>query len=94
MKRSFKEHYETIAIEHFLSPANQQQIHETEIVSTILEIEVGTGTFAQAAMLKGFNEFYLKPAGQGLPEDHVKNIETNLAVLADLLKPTSGLILP
>lgn len=94
MRRSFKDHYETIAIEHFLSPESQKQITETEIASTMLEIEVGTGPFAQAAMLKGFHEFYLKPAGQALPEETLANIEKNLQVLAELLKPKSGLILP
>lgn len=81
MKRSKTQNIETVRIENFF-----EQQGEIEIDQANLLVPLGTGPFAQAAMLKGFMEFFLKPMGayESFPQDIKTQVQENLAKLQEL----------
>lgn len=91
MRISKQTHSETIKIEQFiLEPAG------VSVNEIMLEVEYRTSTFAVAAMLKGLNEFYFKPAGMiSGDRQALTQSEHNLKVWEELCqKANSKIIMP
>lgn len=90
MRISKQTQSETIKIEQFiLEPAG------VSVNEIMLEVEYRTSTFAIAAMLKGLNEFYFKPAGMAGDGQALTQSEHNLKVWEGLCqKANSKIILP
>ena len=90
MKISKKENLETIRISHF----NRNEDASLEIFDMEFGVALGSSTYAVAAMIKGFHEFYLVPGGESVPEDMLEHVRQNLEFYnAALVKARSGLII-
>ena len=81
---------ETIRLVQFIVDKSGILLNEINI-----EVEYQTSTFAVAAMLKGLNEFYFKPAGMEANPESVVQSEHNLKVWTEVCqKSQSRIIMP
>lgn len=90
MRISKSEGAETLRLSQFVVTKDGVLVNEINI-----EVEYQTSTFAVAAMLKGLNEFYFKPAGMQGDGAAIAQSEENLKVWEDLTKKAqSRIIMP
>lgn len=81
---------EMIKLQHFILEQGGVMMNEI-----LLEVDFKTSTFAIAAMLKGLNEFYFKPAGMQGDGDALKQSEHNLKIWEEVNKKAqSRIIMP
>ena len=81
---------ETIRIQQFVLENKGVVLNEL-----MLEVDYQTSVFAIAAMFKGLQEFYFKPAGMKAPDQTIEQSEKNLKIWEEMTrKKRTGLILP
>lgn len=74
---------ESVRISHF----SREEGGSIQINDIDLGVPSGTSVFAVAAMLKGFEEYFLIPTGQNLTEEFSNAVKHNLEVFNKNLKP-------
>ena len=83
MERSLAKNHEDIKIVSF----SERKTGEITVDDVVISIPLGTSDFAIAAMLKGFHEYFLKPAGseKDMPQEVVEGFETNLKMFSQMM---------
>ena len=96
MNISFKEGFEELQLTY--PETNPKEPGEVKFHTVLLPVDYGLGLFAMSAMLKGFDEYFMKELGQQLDPEMLQAVEKNVASFKERVQkakePKSNLILP